>query len=124
MRVISKTEYIPTEEDREEDDYEPLLTIEEQSEPVIFELTSPVESSGEMINELTVNPPRVKNVLRGGRKSKKQDDNDPKTEEFFAKACNVPVATIEELLLKDLNRLGDLIRAFTEQTPKVQDSSA
>ena len=123
MRTILKTEYIPTEEDRENDDYEPLLTLEEQSEPVVFELTAPVDHSGEKINELTVNPPKVKNALsRNNRGKNNQSSNDdPQTQQFFAKICNVPVATIEELLLKDLNRLGNLVMAFTEQTPKVQD---
>ena len=121
MRVISKTEYIPTEEDRDDEDYEPLLSIEEQSEPVTLELTIPVESSGEMINELTVNPPRAKNVLKSKSRSKNKKDGEEttRTDEFFAKACNVPIETIENLLLKDLNRLGNLIMAFTEQTPKV-----
>ena len=32
MRVITKTEYVPTEEDRENDpNYTPLLTMEEQT---------------------------------------------------------------------------------------------
>ena len=122
MRVIAKTEYIPTEEDREDEDYEPLLSIEEQSEPVTLELTTPVESSGEMINELTVNPPRAKNVLKSrSRRNSKGDEETTRTDEFFAKACNVPIETIGNLLVKDLNRLGNLIMAFTEQTPKARE---
>lgn len=122
MRVIEKTEYIPTEEDRDNDDYKPLLTIEEQAEPVVFELTTPVESSGEMINELTVNPPVTKNVLKPrSRIHSKNNEESTRTDEMLAKACNVSVETIGNILVKDLNRLGNLIMAFTEQTPKVRD---
>lgn len=122
MRVITKTEYVPTEEDRENDpNYTPLLTMEEQTEPVTLELNEPVEANGEMINELTINPPRAKSVLKSRSRNKKGEEESIRTDEFFARACNVPVETIGNLLIKDLNRLGDIIRAFTEQTPKVQD---
>ena len=114
MRIITKEEIIVTTLTPDDEDYEPLLTIEEQIEGVVLELTTPVELDGVPTGELTVKPPLAEELLDGADAGRKSSKNSARTVSLLAKSCGVPPKTIQKLHGRDLNRLATVVGAFTE----------
>ena len=118
MKIIKKDEYIPTQEDRDDEDYEPLLTLEEQTEPVTLELTTPIEIDGVETSEITINAPTTKSLLKAqesksSSRNKKVSDAS-RTKSFFAECCGCAPDVIEQLHVRDFNRLAAVVWGFTE----------
>ena len=115
MRIITKEEQIRTELTVDDDNYQPLLSIEEQIEGVVLELTRPVEMDGVPTSELTVNSPTPADII--GSESRRQRGKDTDTERsvaLFAKACGVAPEVIQSLHIRDYSRLATVVAAFTE----------
>ena len=113
MRIITKEEIIMFSLPPEDEDYQPLLTIEEQIEGVVLELTTPVELDGVPTGELTVKPPIAEDLLNGAD-AVRGKKNSARTVSLLAKSCGVPPKTIQKLHGRDLNRLATVVGAFTE----------
>ena len=110
MKRITSEEYIPTREDRKEDDYQPLFTGDEYGQPALLELTTSVEIAGVPTKEITINAPTVDQQMA------LTDSKGPvgrRTKKLIAECCNVPVEIIGNLHARDLNRISDIISNFT-----------
>ena len=109
MRKFTKTEQFASRAARDRGDAEPLLSIEEQLDSVILELTRPVEVSGEETSEITINAPTPDDILD----FENRDGNTKETQlRGLTKATGIPPDALRQLHLRDFNRLRDLYWAF------------
>ena len=103
MKRIDKNEKIWLPSDTEEDGYERLLEGDEYNEPVILELSKPIEISGAQVTELTINPPTADQMLRA---QQGKGQMTARSTQYMAEICNVPLDAIRALSARDFNRIG------------------
>ena len=87
---------------------EPLLTLEEQIETVVFELTKEIEVNGVPTKELELNAPSAL-ALSLASKIKKDDDRLFAT---MSKYVECKPSDLHPLHARDLRRLTNLMDAF------------
>ena len=107
MKILKRTQRIPPRTDPT-----PLLTIEEQLEPVKIELIQEVEADGQPINEIVLRVPQNRDMLDAQLTPERTPDT---TYKILAKACDgVPPETIEALHPRDLDYLTRHYWAYQE----------
>ena len=107
MRKISVDEKLPNEAEIAAG--QAVLSLEEQRQPVEIELTVEIglEIAGEQISALTMSPPT------GAMLAQVQAGSDTqRTIQSLAIACNVNAKVIENLHLRDFNRVSAVFIAF------------
>ena len=114
MKRITKDEKIWTPDEATEDnpDYEPLFDGEEINEPATLELNKPIEILEVETTELTINPPKARQMMqaRAGKGSV-----EARSEKYFAQCCNIPLTAFDEMSGLDFNRIGLVIANFTDR---------
>ena len=109
MRKFTNDERIPSRAAREQGLAEPLLTIEEQLDSVILELTRPIESAGKEITEIIISAPEPDDQFEFENRDGSNKDN---TLRALTKSTGIPPDALLRLHLRDLNRLRDIYWAF------------
>ena len=108
MKVFTADELL----ERDDDDDTPLLTPDEQTQPVTLHLTQAITTSeGAELDELIIQPPTTKDMLRFQRM--KIDETKRSLLWFSAMTGQAP-ETIEELHLRDFRRLSAIVWAFSD----------
>ncbi len=74
-----------------------------------IKLTEPVEINGEHFEQLSIRPPRVRDLLMA---SKFDGSDEEKEVRIFANLCEVPPEVIEELTIKDYQQLQKAYQGF------------
>ena len=115
MRIITKEEKVRTELTVDDEDYQPLLSIDEQIEGVVLELSRPVEMDGVPTTELTVNAPTPDDIIASeSRKQRGKDTDTERSIAVFSRACGVAPEVIKKLHIRDYTRLATVVAAFTD----------
>ena len=109
MRRFEAKERFSSRAARESGVADPLLSIEEQLDSVILELTRPIEVTGEEVTEITIKAPEPDDVLDFENR-----DRDSKQSQYLAltKVTGIPPDGLKKLHFRDFNRLRDLYWAF------------
>lgn len=110
MRRFTKEDYIPTRQNRGVVT-ESILSIEEQLDSVVLELTLPVENVGEEITEITLCAHEPRDILDFEYAATDRQDVELRQ---IAKNTKVSRNAIEKLHPRDFNRLRALYWAFGE----------
>ena len=107
MRKFAKDERFPARNDR---DAAPLLSVEEQLDSVILELTRPSQVNGKEATEITINAPTPDDIL-----DIENRDADAKMTNYkkLADATGATADEIKNLHARDFNRLREIFWGFT-----------
>ena len=111
MLKIPKTKKFASRAARDRDQAPPLLSLEEQADPVILEVSFPIEVDGAQLEEITITPPTGDDILDA---QARESDSKESQKKSLARATGLSPDTVGKLHARDFTRLADIFWAFTE----------
>lgn len=109
-RTIKKHEMFPSQREVQRGNAESILSLEDQREPVILELSHPAKLDGMDVTEITVKCPSVGQILESQGQEERTKDSEIRA---LVRVTEWPPEALEALHVRDFLRLQALYWAFT-----------
>ena len=111
MLKIPKTKKFASRAARDRDQAPPLLSLEEQADSVILEVSFPIEVDGAQLTEITIRPPTGDDILDA---QAREGDSKEAQKKTLSRATGLSPQTVGDLHGRDFTRVTDIYWAFTE----------